>query len=748
MPEHAEQPSPGAPAAEQRPGPWRRVVIAAGLVLLVSGAFTAGMLTERQRAEASSEWSDTRLLSSAIDSVRANALDSLPSDELIRRAVAGMLRELHDPYAALLRPDGIEQYRGTILGEAHGLGLSLRRLRMTSAGGGNELIVSVARVANGSPAMAAGIRAGDRILAVDGVPVATAWGRTRTSPSATKSATKSSTKTSAKPGAKTDARTDTVTRTTRTPRVQRFALWRAPRGDTVTVSVTRAPWHMSAVSDAGLLTDSVGYVRLATMSAGSADELSSAVQRLVQQGAQALVLDLRGNGGGLFEEGVKSAALFLRRGAVVASLAGRTGARVQPHRARLSRWPDLPLTVLVDGGTASAAEVVAAALRDYDRALLVGSPTFGKGVVQRVVTLSSEMSLRLTTARWLTPKGVSLQRRSGAGDSAHGGLLPDVLLDDAARRDPYVTPVGWTPIESQRAGFVADSLAMHALRSGWSPSTSVLLPARLQAAIDAESPAVAPRTMRQGDALAHWRAVVARLALVRVLEVERGYEPLLRVALTDDAALRAGLDVAAPGGLVPTLTTMFASARSLGQTELTRVSRPWRTPPRLTPAAALLDRTATQQSLDNWLVTRFRGTRLLLDSLSASPAVASLSALGVAGGQPVIEATRDGARMDSLWAMHVSAATTAPTLNAPVTAQLVSPTGVAQSVAVRVVARRSVRLPRTASASAWRYGWAYLVLVPHDARRSSTRWRGWFIAAAGDTPPRAVRTAAQASRAP
>lgn len=500
----------------------RRLWAVLGAAVLVGGAFAAGVMTERRRSAAEGEWSDARLLSSAIDSVRVNALDSLPSDELIRRAVAGMLRELHDPYAALLRPDGYEKYRGSLLGRGIGVGLTLRRQRDAADGERDaQVVVSVSRVAAGSPAMVAGVRAGDRILSVDGVPISQGWGKPNDSSAAT---------TNGESGRASE----------------RLTLLRAPHGDTAIVEVHRVAWHMPAVSEQGLLTDSVGYVRLSTMSARSSEELERAVDGLVDRGAHALVLDLRGNTGGLFEEGVKAAALFLPRGVVVASLAGRAGAEPQPHRGKRSRWADLPLTVLVDGNTASAAEVVAAALRDYGRALLVGAPTYGKGVVQRVVTLSNDLSLRLTTARWLTPKGISLQRRQGVGDAAHGGMLPDVVVDEATRRDPYMVPSGWGTTASIAVSHAADSVAMHALRDGWSLNPLALLESRLRVALLP----LAPSTLRDPVARAEWMTVGTRMATVRVLEVERENEALLRYAVRHDAALRAGLDVVAPGALV------------------------------------------------------------------------------------------------------------------------------------------------------------------------------------------------------
>jgi len=497
----------GVPVSMSRARLLLRPLIVAPLVAAATGgAFVGGRWYEREQTGRRDEWADARLLSTAIDSVRANALDSLPSDELIRRAVSGMLRELHDPYAALLRPEGFERYKGSLQGEGRGLGLVLRR---------EPHGYRVVRVVAGSPALTAGIRPGDRMLSVDGVPVSderTRGDRERDS-------------------VRLDAMHVALT------------LARAPFGDTVRVRIQRAAWHMPAVSDEGMLADSVGYVRLATISAKSADELERSVDALLQRGARALVLDLRGNMGGLFEEGVRAAALFLSRGVIVSSLVGRGGADVQPHRARHSRWTQLPLTVLVDGRTASAAEVIAAALHDHGRALLVGTPTYGKGLVQRVVRLSPDLSLRLTTARWLTPRDVALERRSGQGAGARGGLIPDVLLDDAARRDAFALPDGWGPAQARMAIAAADSVAMQALRDGWVRRPVGHLEARLRESL---VPTI-PTALRGEQARAEWANVTTRLATVRVLEVERESEMLLRYGVRDDAALRAGLEVVAPG---------------------------------------------------------------------------------------------------------------------------------------------------------------------------------------------------------
>jgi carboxyl-terminal processing protease len=476
----------------------RRLMIGTAGVSLLGGAFAIGMHVGGERVRSRDVWADGRLLSNAIDSVRANALDSLPSDELIKRAVSGMLRELQDPYAALLRPDGYRNYRGTLLGESQGLGMTLRWQ-------GSNL--SVRRVAAGSPAASAGVRRGDRVLTWNGV-----------------AANDPRLRSGADSGQVQGDHTDLL-------------LLRSPVGDSVRVTVHRNTWHTPAITESGMLDETVGYVRLSSISQSASRELQETVEYLTRRGARSLVLDLRGNGGGLFEEGVKAAGLFLPSNALVASLTGRGGTEAQQHRVHNSRWPTMPLTLLVDAGTASSAEVIAAALREHGRAVLVGAPTYGKGVVQRIVRLSPDLSLRLTTARWLTPTGRTLQRREGAGRTFSGGLRPDVMLADAAWRDPSSTPRNWNGDVVRYLLSAVDSVSAQALREEWAVTPVSELEERLRQRVTARAPRRAP---------SEWATVAARLATVRLLELHGRPEELLRYSLSVDAPLRTGLTLLAP----------------------------------------------------------------------------------------------------------------------------------------------------------------------------------------------------------
>ena len=314
--------------------------------------------------------------------------------------------------------------------------------------------------------------------------------------------------------------------------------------DTVRVALARGDWHQPAVSDAAMLNATTGYVALTSVAANSSDELETAIAKLQKSGAQSLILDLRGNGGGFLEEGVRIASLFLQKGTLVASLTAKAGAKPIEHRAKHNGpFVNLPVVLLVDARTASSAEIVSAALRDQHRALLVGEPTYGKGLVQRVVALTPELSMRMTTARWMTPSGQFLERRHGTGADAQGGIAPDVFIVDAARRDAMAPPPGLTALASARMLRVADTAAARAIREGWSTTSVDALETRLHAAID--------EYLAPGSNDATHRALLiggaTRLATTRLLEVQDKHEAVLRYGVGADHSLRAALEIVAPG---------------------------------------------------------------------------------------------------------------------------------------------------------------------------------------------------------
>ena len=216
---------------------------------------------------------------------------------------------------------------------------------------------------------------------------------------------------------------------------------RGPPGSSVTFTVERGESrvnftllrdkvHLRAVQRAQLLQNGVGYVDVNVFSAQTAAELSAAVDSVVKLGARSLIMDLRGNPGGLLEQGVAVAELFLDRGQSIVQLRARPGSQPQVFTdSQPQRWPTLPLAVLVDRASASASEIVAGALQDHDRALVLGVTSFGKGSAQNVYPLSSGGALRLTIARWYTPVGRSINRPAPRDREAEIDDRADVLPD-------------------------------------------------------------------------------------------------------------------------------------------------------------------------------------------------------------------------------------------------------------------------------------------------------------------------------
>jgi len=350
-----------------------------------------------------------RVFQSVMAIVARDALDSLSVDQLYENAARGVVDGLDDNYADLLTPEQAARFSRNQLGNRYG-GVGLR---ITQAGGR----VSVWRVMPGGPAEAAGIQRGDLLASVDDSS-AVHW--------------------------TIDEASNALTGTPGT--VVRATFDRPRTGGQVSVTLTRAIIHNPAVPFTAKLDGDVGYIPLQRFSDRSASDMADAVRTLQQEGAQALVLDLRGNPGGSLDQAVALASLFLDPGEpVVRVLARRDDDTLRAVGQTLVR-PDMPVAILIDGGSASASEIVAGALQDYDRALLVGTTSFGKGLVQGGYSLPDGWVLRVTTAHWYTPSGRLIQRTradstraptaerpvfhstSGRTIYGGGGITPDVTV--------------------------------------------------------------------------------------------------------------------------------------------------------------------------------------------------------------------------------------------------------------------------------------------------------------------------------
>lgn len=314
-----------------------------------------------------------RLFSQVVSRIAGAAVDSLSADEIYERAARGLVDQLDDRYADLYSPEELAAFSRQTLGNDYGgVGMQIEN---------QQGLVRVTKVFPGTPAERGGVQTGDAIITVDGETTE---------------------------GLRLDEVSD---RLLGTPGSEVAVVFRrAGVPQPIEQRFERARVHIPAVPFALLLEDGVGYVPLQRFSQDAAREVADAVTALRQQGANSYVLDLRGNPGGDLDQAVAVSNVFLDRGERVASVRYR-GGQEDVHVADATPVSATdPLVVLVDEYSASASEIVAGSLQDHDRALLLGRPTFGKGVVQSLFPLDDGWGLKLTTARWYTPSGRSIQR--------------------------------------------------------------------------------------------------------------------------------------------------------------------------------------------------------------------------------------------------------------------------------------------------------------------------------------------------
>jgi len=394
----------------------RSRTITVGALLIVS-MVTGGWLIVRGTHDARATPAEAeRLFDQVLRHIERFYVDSVPSNMLFRKAVDGMLYELEDPYTTLLPPDKLGRLNETTSGNYAGAGIQ--------ADVRDGWLVVIAPTP-GSPAERAGIQPGDRIVEIGGRS-AKGW----TLEEATSAFR-------GKPG------------TTLSLRIERPGV-AAP----IPFSLVRKPLHQSAVRQVAMLPNAVGYIDLKAFSDSTTREVTRSVNALLGKGMKSLIIDMRSNPGGLLDQGVSVSDLFLGPGQRIASLKGRGAVNRDYADSTAQRWPALPLIVLVDDKSASAAEIVAGALQDHDRALIVGEPTYGKGSAQTIISLGPIGGLKMTTARWYTPVGRSISKRAERDNSddddtekpqrfktdggrtvyGGGGILPDVVASDSALR--------------------------------------------------------------------------------------------------------------------------------------------------------------------------------------------------------------------------------------------------------------------------------------------------------------------------
>jgi carboxyl-terminal processing protease len=398
-----------------RPGLRSRTLTVAAL--LTGSMVTGGWLIVRgSREGAATPAESARLFDQVLTHIERFYVDTIGESALYRKAVEGMLYELDDPYTTLLPPDKMGRFSEVTSGNYAGVGLQVD-VR-------DDWLIVIAPTP-GSPAERAGIQPGDRIVEIGG------------------RSTKDWTLDEAMKAFRGRAGTSLTLKIERPGVLAQIPL-----------ALTRRPLHQSAVRRVAMLPNGIGYIDLKAFSDSTTRELTGAVNTLLAGGMKSLVLDLRLNPGGLLGQGLSVSDMFLGAGQRIVSLRGHSrGVNRDYVDSTAQRWPALPLIVLVDDKSASAAEIVAGALQDHDRALIIGEPTYGKGSAQSIIPLGTIGGLKITTAKWYTPAGRSISKAAGRDDSddgltpkppqrfktdegrivyGGGGISPDLIVTDSA----------------------------------------------------------------------------------------------------------------------------------------------------------------------------------------------------------------------------------------------------------------------------------------------------------------------------
>jgi carboxyl-terminal processing protease len=374
-------------------------------------------------------YQQARLFDDVLGHVSAYYVDSLGETDLYEKATQGMLEQLKDPYSVLLTGDDYKALTEQTSGNYAGLGIQIDV---------RDGWITVVAPLPETPAERAGIQTGDQIIEVDGK--STEGWKNDEAVKALRGA----------PGSK-------ITITVR----------RSGLPDPIKYPLTRAQIHIRSVPSGTMFDGGAGYISLNPVSETSAGELRQEITAMKRKGMKSMILDLRFNPGGLLDQGVEVSDLFLDSKQEIVSTRGRArGSTKQFFDDARQAWPELPIVVLVNEGTASAAEIIAGALQDHDRAVVVGTPTFGKGLVQTLFPLGEGVALKLTTARWFTPSGRTIQRTVDseeeqveqaaleASDTVLGE--PDPSASDSAIRSRPVYRTGAGRIVRGGGGIVPD----------------------------------------------------------------------------------------------------------------------------------------------------------------------------------------------------------------------------------------------------------------------------------------------------
>jgi len=356
----------------------KRIVLIWVLILTVA---SAGVLIGRWSVVGAEGegYEDLKIFTEALSMVKKNYVEDVKTKDLVYGAIKGMLSSL-DPHSSFLSPEAYKEMQAETKGEFGGIGIQI---------GIKEGMLTVIAPIEDTPAYRAGIKAGDKIIKINNELT------------------------------KDMSLHDAVDKMRGAPKTSVIiTILREGWKETKDFTLVREIIKVKSVKSK-LLEDGIGYVKINQFQEQTAADLSTALEKLTQEKMNSLILDLRNNPGGLLNSAVGVTSQFLPPGKLVVYIKGKKGEKTDYNTTEDKPDYNIPMIVLVNEGSASASEIVAGALKDWNRAVILGTKTFGKGSVQSVIPLSDGSGLRLTTAIYYTPKGTSIQAT---------GIAPDIIV--------------------------------------------------------------------------------------------------------------------------------------------------------------------------------------------------------------------------------------------------------------------------------------------------------------------------------
>jgi len=371
----------------------RNILLFLFVLLIVSAGFVIGKLTISNVDADTNGYPELKIFTEALNIIKKNYVEETKPKELIYGAIKGMLNSL-DPHSAFMTPEQYKEMQVDTKGEFGGIGIQI---------GIKEGILTVIAPIEDTPAYRAGIKAGDKIIKINNEFT------------------------------KDMSLNDAVSKMRGTPGTTvKLTILREGWKETKDFTITREIIKIKSVKSK-IIEDDIGYIRIVQFQEQTATDLSNEISKLSKSKISSLILDLRNNPGGLLNSAVDVASHFIKPDRLIVSVKDRKGETVEYKSEQTNfNFYDIPMIVLVNQGSASASEIVAGALKDWNRAVIMGTQTFGKGSVQSVIPLGDGSAMRLTTARYYTPKGISIQAT---------GISPDIVVKPEAKDSSKLRPV-------------------------------------------------------------------------------------------------------------------------------------------------------------------------------------------------------------------------------------------------------------------------------------------------------------------